>query len=96
MLSNLNEVNLKNNLILAVENLAKLGKLEKLYLGNNRLDIKNFEASDLVRVTSLKELSLENNPVSKDRVGYLRNVLKYLPGVKLLDGKAPRLGSVEA
>ena len=69
-----------------------MSKVEKLYLGNNRIEIKNFEGNEIVKLTNLKELSLENNPVCKDRVAYLRNVLKYLPSLKLLDGKAPSLG----
>ncbi len=45
----------------------------------------------MVKLQTLKELALENNPVVKDRVGYLRNVVKYLPNLKLLDGKPPVL-----
>ena len=54
-LINLNELNLKNNAIITVENLYKLaGKLEKLYLSNNKIDIKNFEINDLVKLINLK------------------------------------------
>ena len=54
-LINLNELNLKNNAIITVENLYKLaGKLEKLYLSNNKIDIKNFENNDLVKLINLK------------------------------------------
>ena len=43
------------------------------------------------KVASLRELSLENNPCSKDKIPYFRNVLKYLSFIKLLDGKTPTL-----
>jgi hypothetical protein len=39
----------------------------------------------------LKELTLENNPCSKEKIPFLRSILKYLPNLKLLDGKTPTL-----
>lgn len=39
-LLNLNELNLKSNLLLAAEGLQRLVKLEKLFLANNRIEIK--------------------------------------------------------
>ena len=44
-----------------------------------------------MKLPLLKELSLENNPCSKDKVPFLRSVVKHLPNLKLLDGKAPAL-----
>ncbi len=41
---------------------------------------------------ALKELSLENNPCSKEREALIRSVVKHLPGVKTLDGKVPVVG----
>jgi hypothetical protein len=34
---------------------------------------------------------LENNPVAKDKNIYLKGVIKYLPWIKLLDGKPPTM-----
>jgi len=45
----------------------------------------------LSKLIALKELSLENNPFSKEKVTSLRFVLKYMSFVKLLDGKTPTL-----
>lgn len=90
-LQNLTELNLKLNSIVAIENIRHLSKLEKLYLANNRIEIKAFEQSDITRLSLMKELTLENNPCSKNRSEYLRNVIKYLPFVKNLDGKPPTL-----
>lgn len=41
-LSSLNELNLKSNLIILVEGIGKLNKLEKCFLANNRIEIKHF------------------------------------------------------
>jgi hypothetical protein len=42
-------------------------------------------------VGSLRELSLEANPCSKDRLSFFRNILKYMSFIRLLDGKPPTL-----
>jgi Leucine-rich repeat (LRR) protein len=41
-LLNLNELNLKSNLVLQMEGVARLVKLEKLFLANNRIEVKQF------------------------------------------------------
>lgn len=53
----LNELNLKSNLIVTIEGLAKLYKLEKIFLANNRIEIKSLEQCDLAKLP-IKELSL--------------------------------------
>ena len=87
----LNELNLKSNLILQLEGLVRLARLEKCFLANNRIEIKQFEGCELTKLPQLKELSLDNNPCSKDKIAFLRGVLKHLPALKLLDGKTPSL-----
>jgi Leucine-rich repeat (LRR) protein len=87
----LNELNLKSNLIILIEGVHKLTKLEKLFLANNRLEIKGFENCELIKLIALKELALENNPCEKDKNSFIKNIIKYLPNLKLLDGKTPAL-----
>ena len=41
-LSNLNELNLKSNLIILIEGIQRLTKLEKCNMANNRIEIKHF------------------------------------------------------
>lgn len=42
----------------------------------------------------MKELSLDGNPCAmKDRIGFIKNAIKYLGYVKLIDGKT--LGNLE-
>lgn len=90
-LVNLSELNLKSNLISTIQNLRHLSKLEKLSLSDNRIEIKNYEACEISKMTYLKELSLENNPCSENKAVYLKNAIKYFPFLRFLDGKTPTL-----
>ena len=61
-------------------------------MSNNKIEIKNFENCDLVKLNNIKELSLEGNPFStKDKVMYFKSIVKGIPNLKLLDGKVPTL-----
>jgi hypothetical protein len=65
--------------------------LEKLFLANNRIEIKQFDQCELAKMQLLKELSIENNPCSQAIAHFVKSIMKFLPGLKLLDGKAVTL-----
>ena len=60
-------------------------------MANNRIEIKSYEQSELVKLHYLKEITLENNPCAKDKLVFLKNIMRFMPGLKLIDGKTPTI-----
>ncbi|WP_331346356.1 leucine-rich repeat domain-containing protein [Cellvibrio sp. UBA7661] len=54
----LKELNLANNQLVAIETIGQLGRLEKLMLGNNKIN----NAAPLLHLLHLKHLDVTNNP----------------------------------
>lgn len=81
-LFNLRELNLKRNKIKRVNGFDDLRNLERLWLCHNDLQ-KVEDMSCIAKAVNLKEVTIENNPVSLggDCVSFL---VSYLPGLVLL------------
>lgn len=81
-LFNLRELNLKRNKIKRINGFEDLRNLERLWLCHNDLQ-KVEDMSCIAKAINLKEVTIENNPVSLggDCVSFL---VSYLPGLVLL------------
>ena len=61
----LQELNMRKNFVNEINNMGNLAALQRLYLSNNNLT----SIEGLTDLTSLTEITLENNPVERASVG---------------------------
>ena len=62
-MKNLHELNIRKNFIGEIRSIDHLTSLQRLYLSNNKITTME----NLTNMPQLSEITLENNPIDKDR-----------------------------
>eukprot|EP00002_Diphylleia_rotans_P034662 TRINITY_DN7476_c0_g1_i3.p1 TRINITY_DN7476_c0_g1~~TRINITY_DN7476_c0_g1_i3.p1 ORF type:complete len:681 (+),score=99.36 TRINITY_DN7476_c0_g1_i3:149-2191(+) len=85
-LTNLVDLNIRRNLIEALQGVDNLSSIQRLFASSNKISTFR-DIHSLQRLTSLAELSLDGNPISSfpNYGSYLR---KNMNGLRVLDGKS--------
>jgi len=76
-MKNLQELNLRKNLISEVKEMSQLPALQRLYLSNNKVT----SMENVSNMPNLSEITLENNPVEKSE-NLLRTLKAQFPSLQ--------------